>query len=473
MHIQENLMKLWQKLYILILLGILITVNIALYGIFHLTYQQNLKVEQNRTHSEFDVLKSNISANINELTIPTSKKTIAISTILESYETYYSRENINLEAWIGEKSIFPENAKHDVSKLEKNQITIERKNRHTTIWICSTIEADALTIYYSRPLTEMDQMWNRLTVYFALGSIGISIILALLLYIILRRGMRPMGKLTTAVNNIASGEFSTRISVTGNDEIAILGRGVNQMAETIEKSVNSLKQENQIRQSFIDNLTHELRTPLTSIYGFSEYLKRAHATLEDKDEAVSYIMSETKRMQDMTDVLMDLTRLRNKKIEMTNFNIHNIFQNIKVTENQLWLEKEIHITFSKENVTVYGNQILMEMLVRNLIHNSIHALVDKTCKQIKVQCYQKSSSVIITVKDNGCGISKEHIYRIKEPFYRVDKGRSRENGGAGLGLALCEQITTLHHGTLEYESNAEDGTTAILTLPQTSAMIES
>ena len=130
----------------------------------------------------------------------------------------------------------------------------------------------------------------------------------------------------------------------------------------------------------------------------------------------------------------------------------------------MWQEKGIVVEFGEQVDTLYGNSILLESLVRNLIHNSIQALAEQKNPLVTVESGKIEKGIEIRIKDNGCGMTEEEIAHIFEPFYRVDKARSRENGGAGLGLSLCQQILQVHGGTLVYESEKGAGTTAIVHL---------
>ena len=457
-------MKLWQKLYLMSLVVILILVNVGLYGIFYLTHQGNISIEQNRTIDEFYALQNNIAKDVSALISNDRDNAAAIGALIKAYEGYYQKEQITLEAWLDGEAIYPAENDRDIDKIAMDTVTIQRQGGKTKIWICSKVSQKDLVVYFSRPLTEIDTMWNKMTGYFIIGSVGISLVLAVLLYLLLRRGMAPVGQLTKVVEEIANGTLSARVKVKGKDEIAVLGNGVNYMAQRIENAMEDLKTENEIRQNFIDNLAHELRTPLTSIYGFAEYLSLAKINEEQREEALSYIMSETKRMQDMAQTLMSMALLRQEEIEMDNFSMEEMVTNIKHTEAGMWKEKQVVVEFGKQASALYGNRILLESLVRNLIHNSIQALAEQQDPKITVESREKEKEVEIRIKDNGCGMTEEEISHIFEPFYRVDKARSRENGGAGLGLALCQQILQVHGGTLVYESEKGTGTTAVVRL---------
>lgn len=457
-------MKLWQKLYLMILSVILLLVNVGLYGIFYLTHQGNISIEQNRTMDEFYALQNNIAKDVSALINNDRDNPQAIGALIKSYEGYYQKEQITLEAWLEGDAVYPAENDRDIDKLSKDTVTIQRQGGKTKAWICSTVSQKDLVVYFSRPLTEIDAMWDKITGYFILGSVLISLVLAVLLYLLLRKGMAPVGQLTKVVKEIANGTLSARVNVKGKDEIAILGNGVNHMAQRIENAMEDLKEENEIRQNFIDNLAHELRTPLTSIYGFAEYLSLAKTDEEQREEALSYIMSETKRMQDMTQTLMSMALLRQEEIEMDTFSMKEMIENIKHTEAAMWQEKGIVVEFGEQVDTLYGNSILLESLVRNLIHNSIQALAEQKNPLVTVESGKIEKGIEIRIKDNGCGMTEEEIAHIFEPFYRVDKARSRENGGAGLGLSLCQQILQVHGGTLVYESEKGAGTTAIVHL---------
>ena len=114
---------------------------------------------------------------------------------------------------------------------------------------------------------------------------------------------------------------------------------------------------------------------------------------------------------------------------------------------------------------VFGNETLIEGLMRNLINNAYNAVSEKENGQINTRIFEYNNDVIIKISDNGCGISTEHIGHIFEPFYRVDKARSRMNGGSGLGLPFCHKIVEIHGGSIDVKSVVGEGTTFLVNLP--------
>ena len=333
------------------------------------------------------------------------------------------------------------------------------------------------TYYFciSYPLEELNESWNRLYWIYLLISMGVSVILIAALSVMLHFLLRPLGLLTETVSKIQDGDYSRRVKVQGGDELATLGRNINAMAETIEKNIQSLQADNQRKEELVENLAHELKSPLTSIYGYAEYMMKSRVSEEESIQCCSVIMEESGRMKDLCYTLMDLSELRKEEIayeeiktkefldqieRIVDFRQSCIYENEPVTviyQNQL-----------KAGQNFYGNRCLLEILMLNLVLNAIRA-----CRQKRKETEDEVSVIVILgcgrvpgeqieirVRDNGIGIPKEKLDRLTEPFYRVDAGRSREDGGNGLGLALCRQIAECHHGTISFSSIEGEGTLA-------------
>ncbi len=240
-----------------------------------------------------------------------------------------------------------------------------------------------------------------------------------------------------------------------------MAKSFNHMADEIQNQVAQLVQASEQKQCFIDNFAHELRTPLTTIYGYAEYIQKAAITEEEKYSATDYIMSESRRLQNMAYLLLDLALLRNNKIIFCNISIPELFNSTIKELNLRAAEKQIILEYDYDFDTLIGNYELLECLIVNLVENSIKAC--NSYGTIKLQALCDRNKKIIIVKDNGKGMNEEQLSHITEAFYRIDKSRSCAEGGAGLGLSLCKQIAVRHGAELSFSSKTGCGTTAKIT----------
>ncbi len=196
---------------------------------------------------------------------------------------------------------------------------------------------------------------------------------------------------------------------------------------------------------------------MTSIYGYAEYLQKASISEEDKLEATGFIMSESRRLQNIAYVLLDLASLRSSEIVFAPVDIAELFQNIIDTLVRKAEEKQVTISFACGFDVLNGDRDLLQSLMVNLTDNAI-----KACEpggSINITAYTENGRKIIEVRDNGRGMTREQLAHITEPFYRVDKARSRAEGGVGLGLSICEQIAARHGAELKFDSQPGLGTT--------------
>lgn len=285
----------------------------------------------------------------------------------------------------------------------------------------------------------------------------LAILLAICLLVILSRVFRPLFQISTASQSIAAGNYDNRLVVSGQDEIADMAKSFNHMADEIESKIAALREASEQKQRFIDNFAHELRTPLTAIYGYAEYVQKAVITEEDKLASTNYIMSECRRMQNMAYQLLNLAVLRGNEMKQADtILVSALFGSVSIAIFSKAADKEIQITYQREFDYLSGNQELLESLLINLIDNAIKA--SRPNGMINVLAYQENKNRIIQVADFGKGMTQEQLLHIREAFYRVDPARSRRDGGAGLGLSICDQIAEMYGAQIQFMSKQGEGT---------------
>lgn len=513
-------MKVWHKIYLAVLAICVLFVNIGIYAVFELVYKKNIETEQMRCEVDYNVICDSIQNNMRAMYRQERLSDEAAADLIGLYEKNYRKQEMEFKLWRDEKQLYPENGGKIPLNAGKNKVCIvvggSRKQKEIEV-ISEIGEFDGrYHLYVGYPLNELNATWDGLFSIYLYISFAISLVLAFLLNIMLRFLLRPISELVESVSNIGKGEYSSRINVKGNDEFSVLGENINLMAEDIEKNVNRLKEDNEKKEQLVDNLAHEMKSPLTSIYGFAEYIMNGKIEPEERAECCSFIMEESMRMKDMCYTLLDLSEIRHRKVDFENFNVNAFVEKMKqvIEMRQSDIIKSGNVTVEWENKLfdrkeIYGNERLMEMLILNLVSNAIFACERKHCmlnnkengignkeadgyirevsgeidkEELKVKvsishldaweydfngrsmtASVNNTGFLLCVHDNGIGIPKEKISHVTEPFYRVDKGRSRENGGNGLGLALCRQIVLLHGGEFEIKSEEGIGTTILST----------
>ncbi len=294
-----------------------------------------------------------------------------------------------------------------------------------------------------------------------LVGVMFAIILAISLQYLLGRVFRPLDMVSAASKKIADGQYDNRITISGSNELAEMAGSFNNMAEEIQRRITQLGEIAEQKQQFIDNLAHEIRTPLTSVYGFAEYIQKATISDEEKMLAADYIMSESQRMLNISNRLLELATLRNQKIKMKEVDVKSLFEHSYKSLEARLTENQISLKWKNEIGTIYGDKDLLQSLLLNFTDNAI-----KACNPEGViiwNAYIENGCRVLSVQDNGKGIPQNEISKIIDPFYRVDESRNREKGGVGLGLSICEQIANCHNAVLSIESLPNVGTVVKLT----------
>ena len=276
--------------------------------------------------------------------------------------------------------------------------------------------------------------------------------------------MRPIDELTQVVDNMAEGDLESRASEHGNDEIATLGKHFNQMADRIQKNMLVVQKESEAKQDFVDNFAHELKSPLTSIYGFAEYLLKANVPEDDRIQCLGYIMDESKLLLQLSYTLLDMARIRNEEVSIEEIQLSNMEEQINKRMEALCQQQGVTLECYRTVNTMHANEVLLYSLLCNLIQNALYAC--EAGGTVSWGITEEGDNLLLYVEDNGCGMTTEQLSRVKEPFYRVDKARSREAGRTGLGLSLCAQIVEYHNGQMDIQSEINKGTKVTIHFPK-------
>lgn len=286
---------------------------------------------------------------------------------------------------------------------------------------------------------------------------GIATLVSILMGTILSAYLTaPIRQLSRSTRQIAGGNYSVRANVRAGDEIGILAAQFNHMAQELERHIASLELATQQQKDFTASFAHELKTPLTSIIGYADTLRSRRLPEEQQFEAANFIFSEGRRLETMSHSLLRLFSLENESPKMAAFSARALAKAVEESVAYPLKQRHLVLEVNVEDRLVVGEKSLLLLLLYNLIDNARKA--SEPGSKITLLGGKVKDGYCFAVKDRGRGIPKEAIARITEPFYMVDKSRSRAEGGAGLGLALCQKIAQLHDTELHYESTVGRGT---------------
>lgn len=322
-------------------------------------------------------------------------------------------------------------------------------------------DENILQIYHIRDVTYVQDKLRQFTVYMILITFGVTAGMLVILYLVLKKVLRPLKELDETTQRMAEGQYGQRVEVRRNDEIGHLGENFNKMAEAVETRTRSLEESERRKTLFMGNLTHELKTPMTAISGYAQTMLTVKLTPEEEEEALQYIYQECGRLERLSRKMMKLLELdQEDEPEFRDISARELFEaaervcSAKLKDRQMTLECEEH-----GEVFCVDKDLMTDVLV-NLIDNGIKA------SEPGGKVILRAGDGRIEVEDFGCGIPKEEQEKILEPFYMVDKSRSRKSGGAGLGLALTALIVKRHQIQLDVESEEGRGTRMILLFPR-------
>lgn len=266
----------------------------------------------------------------------------------------------------------------------------------------------------------------------------------------------PIRKLSRTARQIAGGNYSVRAKVRTGDEIGILAQQFNVMAGELEQHIASLEEATQKQRDFTASFAHELKTPLTSIIGYADTLRSRRLPENQQFEAASFIFTEGRRLETMSHSLLRLFSLDTEELALQPVSALSLAQEVEQSIAYPLRQRQLVLDVRVEDRKIVVERSLMTILLYNLLDNARKA--SNPGSKITLLGGAVPGGFCFAVKDRGRGIPPEALSRITEPFYMVDKSRSRAEGGAGLGLALSQRIAQLHGTELRYDSKVGRGT---------------
>ena len=294
-------------------------------------------------------------------------------------------------------------------------------------------------------------------IFLVLSMVGILLTWGLTTFI-----TRHLRKLTRAVKEIGRGNLSYRSKIKSGDEVGALAQAFDHMAEKLEENITLLKESAQQKEMFMGAFTHELKTPMTSIIGYADLLRTQKLSKQDQADALDYIFSEGKRLENLSLKMLDLFVADKKELDLKWVSPSKIVVYTVRHLETIFMENNVYV----EMYTAPGNCMLepdlFQTLLINLLDNAKKAM--ELGGKITIVVKLTEQGCILSVRDEGKGIPEAAQKHLTEAFYRVDKARARSKGSAGLGLALCKKIVELHYGELLFDSKEGVGTTVTVYL---------
>ena len=351
--------------------------------------------------------------------------------------------------------------------MSSSSITVWKTKTLTVTGTLGTLATALVRYPATAPILDPKDVSFRSSIFRSLlFAGGLALLFGIILsYFTSRHLVAPLKRLTLAADRIGQGQLDERVAVQVKDEVGQLAAAFNAM-------VDNLNRQGIHRKQFTADIAHELRTPLTSIKSYIEAFQ--DGVLPADQENLSSIHEEIDRLVDIASDLRDLNvaEMGALTLSLEPVDLRHLLDKVIHSLNPLIQEKELTLSWSppKEPVTTSGDGRLLTRLFYNLVHNAYR--YSNVGGQITVELTETPDFVEIRIKNTGIGIAKDDLPFIFERFYRADQSRTRETGGSGIGLALVQQITALHQGTITVQSSLGQKTEFIVRLPKQIKVVE-
>ncbi len=332
-----------------------------------------------------------------------------------------------------------------------------------------SIEKNGTIVGYLFASTPVGPLFSYLaeTLFSYLFSAGVMLLGAfVVIYTATLRLTAPLQEMSKAAENFGRGDFSARIDVTGDDEVAVLADSFNKMAESLEEL-------EQNRRSFVANVSHDLRTPMTTIGGYIDGILDGTIPKEEENRYLEIVSEEVKRLSRLTSSLISAMRVeeRNTDVVLTSVDAWEIILNIMFNLEQRIEEKKLYVQdFETEELYVSADKDMLHQVVYNLIDNAVK--YTPVGGELLVTAKKDGKYALISVQNSGNGIAPEEQPFVFERFYKADKSRGLDKSGTGLGLYIVKRLTTGMGGDVTLESDGESYTRFTVKLLQTAPPVE-
>jgi len=463
-------MKFWLKIFLFSFLVFALIFNAASIMVIERSHGKMLRQEINSALSQNMSIHSSVDAIVPILRIYDSidyEKTV-LTNIANEFVEKNSEQLVYLDIRNDQNRLIFSNTdfsmpiqRDELDDLAANEIRyiLQDIDRRTILFTTNITDINhkSYVFTYMKDVTSLYQ--DRVDQYrfFVKVDLAACFLYLLIMFFVSRGLTKPIDRLNRTAQIIAKGDFSERVKLKSKDEIGILAQNFNDMASVVQDKINELERNNEEKQRFINNFTHELKTPLTSIIGYANFMRTTKYNEELFLDGLDVIYSEGKRLESLSLKLMDLILFQEQSFQMDDYNLGAIVAEIEPALRMKANEKQVAIDIDCEEGNLKLDKDLIKILIFNLVENAIKA--SSAQQSIKIRSYWRDEDYVLEVVDHGIGIPKAHLDKIFEPFYMVDKARTKSNHGAGLGLSICQSVASLHDAVIEAVSEENQGTT--------------
>lgn len=405
--------------------------------------------------------------NISFILLDAETKTLKTST--NDYEIL-SRQLLNN---LFEKEVPPYTEKLEMGENYTIQIALDSRTKTEYVEMWGVLDNGNLFLFRS-PLESIKDSVKMANRFLAYVGIGAALMSALMGVWISGKITKPIMEITKISEKMINLDFDAKYNGNSKTEIALLGQNINKLSCTLEETISELKSANnelqrdikkkteidEMRKEFLSNVSHELKTPIALIQGYAEGLKEGiNDDAESREFYCDVIMDEAAKMNNMVKKLLTLNQLEfgNDTVTMERFDIVSLIHNYIQSSEILTKQKEIAVRMDEyEPIYVWADEFKTEEVFMNYFSNAINYAMNE--KVIDVKLHKYENKVRISVFNTGNPIPEESLAHLWEKFYKVDKARTREYGGSGIGLSIVKAIMesmNQKYGVTNYENGVE------------------
>lgn len=457
------------RIRLLVSFSLLIALTFGIGGAMLLStsFHSMLTEEKNTAKKEYEAIQSNITMllefsdygdynNISEMLRQMEEQNMARCQAI----SLTSQEQVIYES--GDKSMLSFVLPLNDTKKYAYVHTIDEKGARLQMY--SEIVRGNETLFLRASFVLSSAYANRQEQQKLFGIIYVVVVcLGIGIAVIMSHGLtKRLQSLTVAVREIADGNLSKRTALKTEDEFEQLSRDFDKMTDRLQENIMKLESDVERKEAFMGAVAHELKTPMTSIIGYADLIRQCALDEQEQMMAANYIYTEGQRLEQLSHKILDLLLMEKDKFIMKEVKLDCFLQGVMDTLRPIAEEKEITLLLECENSTIWIENDLGKSLLYNLIDNAMKATSAGGMVCVKGRAIQDGCE--IQISDTGCGMEETELSKITEAFYRIDKSRSRMQGGVGLGLTLCKKIVELHHGTMTFQSVKGKGSCVIVEL---------
>lgn len=403
----------------------------------------------------------NLNNLSNELQVLENYMDAGILMVNRDGQVIIASPELNQEIY--EKKVLSETLLEGV--LEGNVVSIQTKKGQFSDMPMLVVgyplsEGQIAGLFMCRPLPQIQASLMEMYQMSIISLFFVSLLGIIVSYLTAKYVALPLMQMNRAAKVIANGNFEERVIVKGNDELGELAESFNHMAE-------SLQAHEKVQKDFIANVSHDLRSPLTSMQGFLTAMLDGTVPLEKQEKYMKIVLEETQRLSRMTQSIVELSRAQSSAIllDESDFDINDLIRaNIEMLEPQL-MEKNVHIhaIYAEEKTLVHGDMDKISRVLQNLLGNAAKFSPENGIIEVETTLKEKKK-VLISVKDEGPGISAEDQKYVFDRFYKTDTTRNKDKNGSGIGLAIVREFLQAHGETIAVKSEEGKGATFAFSL---------